>query len=57
MRILVVEDEHRIANTIKKGIEQENTDGSITASNIQLNPFQRMINKEQVPTKSKRSGL
>ena len=23
MRILVVEDEHRIANTIKKGLEQE----------------------------------
>jgi DNA-binding response OmpR family regulator len=24
MRILIVEDEHRIANTIKKGLEQEN---------------------------------
>jgi DNA-binding response OmpR family regulator len=23
MRILVVEDEHRIANTLKKGLEQE----------------------------------
>lgn len=24
MRILVVEDEHKIANSIKKGLEQEN---------------------------------
>lgn len=53
MRLLVVEDEHRIANTIKKGFEQEryavdvayigvfgkeNSDGSITAQNIQFNP-------------------
>lgn len=35
MRILVVEDEHRIANTIKKGLEQENFAVDISYDGIQ----------------------
>lgn len=51
MRILVVEDELRIINSIKKGLEQERyaidvtyigADGSVIAQNAQLNPIQRM---------------
>ncbi|MBU1322940.1 hypothetical protein KKE48_01125 [Patescibacteria group bacterium] len=59
MRVLVVEDEHKIANSIKQGLEQEkyavdaaytgsdgfdlasteDSDGSVSAQNIQLNPM------------------
>ena len=52
MRILVVEDEHRIANTIKKGLEQERYAVDVCYNGndgFDLGAQRRVIDKNDLP--------